>query len=169
MSPVGQFSAEYEKSLDDKGRVIVPAQYRQAATALDEGEGFWLTRGFDGCISVYAPKSYRVQADRVAALAASPEQKKLMFARVWMASATHVIPDGQGRIPIPQGLRDAAKITSRVVFVGLQTHFEIWSEEKWAKVKAEVSENFDTIGREVLGSGAVGTVPNANAGDGVNG
>jgi MraZ protein len=169
MSPVGQFSAEHEKSLDDKGRVIVPAAYRQAAAALDEGEGVWLTRGFDGCIKVYTPKSYRVQADRVAALAASPEQKKLMFARVWLASATHVVPDGQGRIPVPQGLRDATDITSRVVFVGLQTHFEIWAVEKWAALKADVSKNFDAIGREVLGTGAVGTTPESNAGESANG
>jgi len=130
------FTGEYEHSIDTKGRIIVPAKYRE-----DLGEEFTVTLGLDGCLFVYPKTEWESFVEKLKNLPGSKEGRQLQ--RYFLAGAATCEMDKQGRILIPQKLRDAAGLTRDIVFVGVITKLEIWSKERWEA--NNIYENMDEI------------------------
>lgn len=109
-------------TFDPKGRLIVPAKYRD-----ELGEQFYITPGLDGCLSVYPAEKWAGMMAKIAEAPRSVARK----ARYMLANTVTCEPDKQGRIAIPQELRDLANLGSRVMFVGQFDYAEIWNLEAY--------------------------------------
>lgn len=113
---------EYEYTLDDRGRLVMPPRFRGPM-----GERFVATRGFDGCVVLYPLLEWqRVEAK----LAAEPLENRRLV-RYLLGSAVECELDRQGRFLLPQPLRDHAAIQRDAVVVGLVNKVEVWSKERW--------------------------------------
>ena len=131
----GMFRGQYEHSIDDKGRLSIPAKLREA---LKKEKTLVLT-SFDAYITAFPMKAWRVIEDRIRS---NPTFKRDMrdFLRVVYSSAEDVEIDPQGRILISQTLRLRAGITREVVILGVMDQIEIWDKARWqAKVGAAPS------------------------------
>lgn len=118
------FTGECEHSIDAKGRIIIPAKYRE-----ELGEQFTVTPGLDGCLFVYPDSEWAAFVEKLKGLPGTREGRRLQ--RYFLAGAAAVAMDKQGRVLIPQKLREAAGLTKDIVFVGVITKLEIWSQENW--------------------------------------
>jgi MraZ protein len=130
------FLGEFEHSIDDKGRVAIPARFRE-----ELGEGMVLTRGFDLCLQAFPRQVWQQLAQKVSSLSlGSPEARNLR--RMLFSNAAEVEVDRQGRILVPQNLREYASLAEQVVITGMDTYFELWSADRWRTVM----EQLDTGG-----------------------
>ena len=122
------FTGEYLHSIDAKGRVIVPAKFRESL-----GETFMITMGLDGCLSMYSNDEWNGFVEKLRML---PETRKEARAlrRHFLARAALCEVDKQGRVLIPVKLREHAGFTKDIVFVGMLSKVEIWSKERWDEV-----------------------------------
>ena len=118
------FMGEYNHSIDAKGRIIVPAKFRE-----DLGEEFVVTLGLDGCLFLYPDSEWREFVEQLKHLPGNRQARQLQ--RYFLAGATTCEIDKQGRILIPAKLREHAKLEKDVVFVGVLGKIEIWSKELW--------------------------------------
>jgi MraZ protein len=122
------FLGEYEHTIDDKGRLAIPARFREQLSA-----GVIVTRGFDACLIGF-PRSYWDRlAQRVSSLPFGQNGTRDIQRRLFSAAADLPL-DRQGRILIPQNLRDFAGLGDQVVIAGLNEYFEVWSSTRWAEV-----------------------------------
>ncbi len=122
------FLGEFEHAIDEKGRVAIPARFRE-----ELGEGLVLTRGFDHCLQAFPRPFFQQLSERISALPLGHEEVRNLR-RLIFSGAAEVDPDRQGRILIPQNLREYAALSEQVVIAGLNTHFELWSSERWGTV-----------------------------------
>jgi MraZ protein len=122
------FLGEFEHSVDDKGRVAVPARFRDEVKG-----GLIVTRGFDHCLQAFPLATWQTLAQRISALSLGNEESRHLR-RLLFSGAAEVELDRQGRILIPQGLRDYAGIGERAIIAGMNTYFELWSEAHWQSV-----------------------------------
>ncbi|MGX8700125.1 division/cell wall cluster transcriptional repressor MraZ [Caproiciproducens sp.] len=123
---------EYQHNIDAKGRVIVPARFRE-----DLGEHFYITKGLDGCLFVLSPEEWTRLQDKVKAM---PISKARGLQRFFFSGAAEVEPDKQGRILIPQVLRDHAQLTKDVTFIGTSSRAEIWDSKRWNDFNSNLTE-----------------------------
>ena len=133
------FIGEYYHNLDAKGRIIIPAKFR------DELNGtFILTRGLDGCLTIYATEKWEKIFEEINKL---PETKKAtrQYIRMLTANACECTLDNQGRILIPANLSGSVNITKECVVVGANSHVEIWDKATWNAYMDDASENFEDI------------------------
>ncbi len=116
--------------MDPQSRVVVPQKFREALES-----GAILARGIDGCIEVYPPVEWEQVAARVKRF--SPyERNARILRRLTFSGAFNGSVDRQGRMVLPQALRQHAGITDEVVIIGQDTYFEIWSPQKWGQEDA---------------------------------
>ena len=130
------FIGEYYHNLDAKGRIIIPAKFR------DELNGtFILTRGLDGCLTIYSTEKWEKIFEEINKL---PETKKAtrQYIRMLTANACECTLDNQGRILIPANLSGSVNITKECVVVGANSHVEIWDKATWNAYMDDASENF---------------------------
>lgn len=119
------FMGEYNHTIDPKGRVIIPAKFRE-----NLGSQFVITKGLDGCLFGYPYDTWEeVGKNFQESMKANKEARK--FSRFFFASASSCDIDKQGRILIPANLRDYAGLKKDVVLAGNLTHIEIWDKDKW--------------------------------------
>lgn len=118
------FMGEYNHSIDIKGRIIVPSKFRETL-----GDEFVVTQGLDGCLFVYPNDEWMNFVTQLKNLPGSKEARQLQ--RYFMAGAASCEVDKQGRILIPNKLREQAGLEKDIVFVGVLSKIEIWSKEKW--------------------------------------
>ena len=144
------FYGEYSHTLDDKNRVIVPSKFREAADPAVEGEGFYITRGLDGCIFVYTPRRWREVEGSIRSDSFSKERRQ--FSRLMFSGASRVMPDKQGRILIPEKLKELAGLSHDVVFVGVSDRLEIWDKASWASYDSDHREDFEQIADTIYGA-----------------
>ena len=133
------FIGEYYHNLDAKGRIIIPAKFR------DELNGtFILTRGLDGCLTIYSTEKWEKIFEEINKL---PETKKAtrQYIRMLTANACECTLDNQGRILIPANLSGSVNITKECVVVGANSHVEIWHKATWNAYMDDASENFEDI------------------------
>jgi MraZ protein len=119
------FTGEYRHSVDDKGRVAVPAKFR---VQLDGGA--FIARWLDACLAIFPRAAWQELADKVGALPIGDASART-FSRTLFANAYEIEPDRQGRIVLPAGLREVAGLTVEAVLVGARDHAEIWAPERW--------------------------------------
>ena len=138
------FIGEYSHTIDDKGRVAVPAKFRQLLRG-----GAVVTRGLDNCLVVYPKKEWAKLAEKISALPFNKANDRSL-ARFILAGAMDVDFDGQGRVTLPEYLRDFAKLTKKAVVAGIYNRLEIWNEDAWNKFKTETEKQSNQIA-EALG------------------
>ncbi len=120
------FVGRYEHSLDTKGRIIVPSKFR----APFEERGGYLTKNLEGCLALWTPGEFeRQMAARQAAT--SKGQAHRNRARLWAAASQQLEIDRQGRMAIPQHLRDFARLVDDVLVVGVIDRVELWNPTVW--------------------------------------
>ena len=121
------FMGEYNHTIDAKGRLIIPARFRELL-----GEEFILTKGLDGCLSIYPMDAWEAFETKLRALPLTNKNART-FTRFFVAGATNCELDRQGRILVPQTLREFAGLEKEVVLTGNLDRIEIWSKEKWSE------------------------------------
>ena len=121
------FMGEYNHIIDAKGRLIITARFRELL-----GEEFILTKGLDGCLSIYPMDAWEAFETKLRALPLTNKNART-FTRFFVAGATNCELDRQGRILVPQTLREFAGLEKEVVLTGNLDRIEIWSKEKWSE------------------------------------
>lgn len=120
-------TGEYQHTLDSKGRLSIPARLRE-----DLGSVFYVTLSMDKCLAAYSAESWQIFTDKINAMPYVKQRKM----RPLFAYAAKCELDAQGRILVPQNLRDFAGLTKNVAVVGCGNHAEFWDAESWAAVNA---------------------------------
>jgi len=133
------FIGEFQHTLDDKGRVIIPSRLREGL-----GERFVLTRGIEPCVAVYPLDEWNRTEEK---LINNPMTRKDLRAlnRIMFSGAMEVDLDKQSRALIPQYLREHAQIDKNVMILGVGDRVEIWNEDTWRKYYEEVSDNLSEM------------------------
>ena len=142
------FYGEYAHALDKKGRLILPSKFRESAKA-NNIEKFFLTRGLDKCLFMFAEEEWRAQESKFKVISFTKQQART-FNRLYFSGAVEVSPDKQGRILIPQYLKDFAEIKKDVVIVGVSNRVEIWAQEKWQKFYGSWRQSFEEIAEKLI-------------------
>ncbi|MCO5183518.1 MAG: division/cell wall cluster transcriptional repressor MraZ [Anaerolineae bacterium] len=139
------FLGEYTHSIDDKGRLTIPAKFRG-----DLAAGLVLTRGFDQNLMIYPLTGWQTLAERIQE---KPVADKLMreFRRRVFSGATDLSPDRQGRIIVPPFLREFAGIDGEAVVVGMFDYLELWSVERWEAQRTSIEDGSDDMRWQDLG------------------
>ena len=133
------FIGQYRHNLDAKNRIIVPAKFRDGL-----GEGFVVTKGLDGCLSIYTAERWAEMISRLERIPATKREAR-QYLRSLTSKAVECSLDNQGRIQLPQFLLATASIQKSCVVVGVADHVEIWPEETWDSYDEEASESFETV------------------------
>ena len=137
------FLGEYEHNIDDKGRLAVPARFREAL-----GEGVVVTRGFDRCLMGFPRSMWEQLSQQVSGLSLGQSDAR-NIRRLLFSGAADVQLDRQGRILIPVNLREYAGLGEQIIVVGLNTHFEIWSDTRWREVLDGLDVNGGVIAEQL--------------------
>src|SRR6266702_8760490 len=138
------FLCTHTPRLDDKGRLFLPAKYREELAA-----GLVLTKGQERCLYVFPePEFGRITE----ALRTAPVTAKAVrdYSRVFFASASDEIPDKQGRITIPPALRGYAGLQRDCAVIGANTRLEIWEAAAWDAYRVDQEDAFSAMSEEVL-------------------
>ncbi|MTV82921.1 division/cell wall cluster transcriptional repressor MraZ [Secundilactobacillus folii] len=138
------FMGEFEHSIDTKGRLIIPAKFRDQL-----GEEFVITRGMDGCLFGYPMDQWEVMQKRLSALPLNKRDARA-FVRFFYSAATTCSLDKQGRVNLPQSLIKHAELEKQCVIVGVSDRFEIWSQDRWEAFATKAEENFDDIAENLI-------------------
>lgn len=139
----GMFIGEYQHSLDNKGRLIVPAKFRE-----DLGENFVMTKGLDNCLFVYPMKEWLNLEEKLKSLPLTNRDARA-FVRFFFSGATECELDKQGRILIPANLREHSKLDKEAVIIGVSARVEIWSKEEWNLYNEDDSLGYDSIAEKM--------------------
>ncbi|MDA8369923.1 MAG: division/cell wall cluster transcriptional repressor MraZ [Nocardiopsaceae bacterium] len=138
------FLGTHTPRLDEKGRLFLPAKYRDALSG-----GLVITKGQERCLYVFPMDEFQRITE---ALRSAPVTAKAVrdYSRVFFASASDETPDKQGRITVPPGLRSYAGLQRECVVIGANTRLEIWDAQAWADYEAEQEQVFAGLSEEVL-------------------
>jgi MraZ protein len=133
------FIGEYQHSLDPKKRVALPSKFRK-----ELGSNVVVTRGLDKCLFVYPAKVWKELAEKLGTLPMG-ESTTRSFVRLMLAGAIDSDVDSQGRVLLPEYLKQYAGLNRNVVVAGLFNRLEIWDEGKWKVYKTKAEKNTDEI------------------------
>ncbi len=139
------FMGEYNHTIDAKGRLIVPSKFRESL-----GDTFVVTKGLDGCLFVYDNEEWNAFEEKLKSLPITNKEAR-QFVRFFLAGAAEVEVDKQGRILVPNILREFAQISKDVVLIGVASRIEIWSKERFDGMAAyedmdEIAEHMAELG-----------------------
>jgi MraZ protein len=138
-------------TIDDKNRVSLPAKFRQ-----EMGINVVVTPGLDSCLFVYTTSEWEKISERLSVNEGSMLQAdNRAFNRYLLGGAVEVGVDDAGRMLIPQYLRDRAKLTDKVVFIGVRDRVEVWDEEVWNKYRAQVESKADQLAEKLGKAGMI--------------
>jgi len=134
------FLGEHVYTLDSKGRLTLPAKYRD-----DLAPGVVITRGLDRCLFVFRLEDWKRFTMILGEQLPFTNSEARKFSRFLFSGAVDAIPDKQGRVLIPQYLRDHAELDGEVIIIGTNNRLEVWKPERWQQTLSEVSEDAETI------------------------
>ncbi len=132
------FVGQYSHSIDAKGRVAIPAKFRA------DLKKAVVTRGLDNCLFIYSHKEWEKLAEKIAASPIGRSNAR-SFSRFMLAGAMEVEFDKQGRVILPEYLREFAGLSKDVIIAGVYNRLEIWDEKKWNTYKDEAEKNSNEI------------------------
>lgn len=141
------FMGEFQHSLDDKGRLIVPAKFREGL-----GEKFIITRGLDDCLFVYPLSQWNILEEKIKELPTSHRDTRA-FVRMFFSGAVESDLDKQGRVVIPAHLREHARIDREVYVIGVSTKVEIWAKDAWEDYSNEARQSYEEIAEKIMDIG----------------
>ena len=145
------FYGSFAYSLDDRGRLAVPARYRPAFAA-----GVVLRVGPEGCLEMYTLEGFEAEKDRLLGEHRSTRsQQGRRLRRGFLAGVSDLELDGQGRVLLSAALREAAGLTDRAVVIGCGDYVEIWDPARWETELASVEREIQADGLSaVAGDGS---------------
>ena len=138
---------EFRHTLDDKNRLAVPSKFK----AVLKG-GAVITKGLDECLFLYPMKTWQTLATKIAQLPIS-QSKSRAFARMMLAGAMEVTLDGQGRVIVPDYLKEYAHLNKQVIVAGLYDRLEVWDGETWARYKQQTEKESGPIAETLAAMG----------------
>lgn len=141
------FIGEYNHSVDVKGRISMPAKFREQL-----GETFYLTKGLDESLFVFSESEWKVFEDKLKALPLTNKSARA-FVRLFFAGATECTFDKQGRILIPQTLREFSHIEKEAIVIGAGTRIEIWNTTHWEAYNNPDNLSYDEIAEQMADLG----------------
>lgn len=141
------FLGEFAHTLDDKGRLIIPARFRD-----ELGARFVVTRGLDRCLFVYPSGEWSALAEKLGRLPLAKADARA-FARLLFSGATECELDKQGRIVLPPSLRQYANIGRDAVVIGVSNRVEVWAAEEWQKYATASTEAYEAIAEKIVDLG----------------
>lgn len=139
------FIGEYHHCLDEKNRLTIPSRLRQGI----EEDQFVITPGLDKALFLYPLSEWKELGERLRNLSTTRSDVRA-FLRLFFSGAHPAQPDAQGRIIIPQNLKDIAQIKERIAIIGAFNKIEIWSEEKWSKYCQEKRVIFEELSEKIM-------------------
>ena len=137
------FYGEYQHSVDTKGRVIIPSKFRDGL-----GEKFILTKGLDNCLFAYSSEEWTNLETKLRSLPFTDKDVRA-FVRLFFAGATECELDKQGRILIPQNLREYASLEKDVYIIGVSTRVEVWDKGKWENYSGDENMSAESIAEKM--------------------
>jgi mraZ protein len=138
------FMGEYKHNLDTKGRIIMPSKFRE----LLDGQ-FVITRGLDRCLFAYTEEEWSRIEEKLKTLPLTKKDAR-KFTRLFFSGAAAVEIDKQGRINIPQNLREYAGLTKDCTVIGVSSRIEIWDSAAWEDFYTESEDNFEDIAEDLI-------------------
>ena len=142
------FYGEYAHSLDKKGRLIVPAKFREIFKE-HYAEKFYITRGLDKCLFVFTEEEWKNQERQFKDMSFTRQESR-KFNRLYFSGACDVTCDKQGRILVPQYLKEYAEIKEDVMIIGVSDRIEIWFKEKWKEFFKNSMGSFEELAEKLL-------------------
>lgn len=140
---------EYTHTQDEKKRISLPAKFRK-----ELGKKVVITHGLDNCLFMYTMKEWGVIADKLGNLSMGAADTR-GFNRIMLAGAVELDIDSNGRILIPEFLRDSVGLSGKVVFAGVHSRVEVWDEAKWRAYKERILKSADQLAEKL---GEIGVI-----------
>jgi MraZ protein len=137
------FLGEYTHNLDDKGRLTLPAKFREQLA-----HGVVVTRGLDGCLFVFTYEDWKSFTAILSQQLPFTQKSARDFSRFLFSGAVDLIPDRQRRILLPSYLREYSNLDSEVVIIGANTRLELWAPERWKQTRLDVESNAEMIAEQ---------------------
>ncbi|HLR16228.1 MAG TPA: division/cell wall cluster transcriptional repressor MraZ [Bacillota bacterium] len=138
------FMGEYQHNIDTKGRMIVPAKFRE-----ELGERFIVTRGLDTCLFIYPMDEWKILEQKMKNLPLTKKDARA-FTRFFFSGAVECEVDKQGRINIPQPLRTYATLEKECVVIGVSNRLELWQADLWNEYITDSEQSFAEIAENLL-------------------
>jgi MraZ protein len=142
------FYGEYKHSIDRKGRLILPAKFREACKEY-RIDRFFLTRGLDKCIFMFTEDEWRLQEQKFKSMSFTKQETRA-FNRMFFSGAIDAVPDKQGRFIIPQYLKEYANIKKDTILIGVSNRIEIWDRKSWNAFYENSNDSFEQIAENIL-------------------
>jgi MraZ protein len=137
------FIGEYNHTLDPKNRVIMPSKFREKL-----GDSFVMTKGLDNCLFIYSSQEWSIVEDKLKSLPMTNKDARA-FVRFFFAGACECDLDKQGRMVVPNYLKDYANIDKELVIIGVSTRIEIWSKEEWNKFNNDANISYEDVAEKM--------------------
>ncbi|MDQ0350516.1 MraZ protein [Alkalibacillus filiformis] len=138
------FMGEYQHNIDTKGRLIVPAKFRE-----NLGQTFVITRGLDKCLFAYPLDEWKQLEEKLKQLPLTKKDARA-FTRFFFSGAVECEIDKQGRINVPSPLRNYAALDKECVVIGVSNRVEVWSKEQWDTYVEESEDSFGEIAENLM-------------------
>ncbi|TFJ94554.1 division/cell wall cluster transcriptional repressor MraZ [Lentibacillus salicampi] len=138
------FMGEFQHNIDTKGRIIVPAKFREGL-----GDNFVVTRGLDKCLFAYPMNEWKSLEEKLKKLPLTKKDARA-FTRFFFSGAIECEVDKQGRINIPQPLRHYAGLDKECVVIGVSNRVEFWANENWEDYFNDSEESFSEIAENLM-------------------
>ena len=142
------FYGEFEHSIDRKGRLILPAKFREVAKN-QFVEKFFVTRGLDKCLFMFSEEQWRNEENKFKTMSFTKQQPRI-FNRLFFSGAVDLGFDKQGRILLPQYLKDFAEIKKEVMVIGVSSRIEVWAKNLWQEFYANHRQSFEEIAEKLM-------------------
>jgi MraZ protein len=145
---IGMFMGEFFHSIDEKGRLTMPAKFRECL-----GERFVINKGLDNCLFVYPMSEWTNLAQKLDTLPfTSSDARK--FSRIILSGASEYELDRQGRILLPANLREYMRLEKDAVIIGVSSRVEIWAKEVWEAYSQNALLNYEGLAEKIVGFGS---------------
>ena len=141
------FMGEYKHSIDAKGRIILPADFREELT-----DNFVITKGLDNCLFLYTAEEWDKLSTKLRQLPLAKAEARA-FVRFFFAGARQAECDRQGRFLVPANLIAHAKLQKDVVLIGISNRIEVWSKAEWDRYNEEITPSVSSIAETLVDLG----------------
>ncbi len=150
------FLRKHQHTIDDNNRLAMPSSIRKCVDEEKEGKGFYITPGLDKCLAIYPPLHFEETTKKLKQLSFT-NKKARTFLRLFFSRSSFVACDEQGRIVIPQLLKDYAGLKKEVVIIGVMDRIEIWDLKHWNDFEEDNEQNFERDAEDLF---QLGSAPN---------
>ena len=137
------FIGQYNHNIDAKGRIIVPARFRE-----ELGDKVIICKWLDGCLAIYTQDQWEKLLEQLVTLPSTMREARI-YQRTMLANATEEEFDSQGRVLLPSSLIKEANIAKECVFIGVGDHVECWAKESWEAFQKTGESDFESVAEKL--------------------